>query len=137
MYIIYILVKFFAYSAWGYVALMMFCHDKKYLVGKSLIFGSVRLLMGIFIGAVLIMLASRSLNSITNNRLFIYFLVYPPIRVVEWLLMFLLMKLIYRKRLIAQYSRVFLWILGGVIISCLADIPILLTQGMMLGRIFC
>ena len=62
-----------------------------------------------------------------------YLVVYVPVRVVEWSLMLLILR---RQGAVPQYAA---WVTGGVVISCLADIPLGIMEGgvVPVGRPFC
>ncbi|MSO21907.1 MAG: hypothetical protein EXQ58_01355 [Acidobacteria bacterium] len=66
--------------------------------------------MGIF-------LAALTLNNAVRNSMLSYFVVYVPVRVVEWSLMLLILR---RQGAVPHYAA---WVAGGVVVSCLADIP--------------
>ncbi|MBM3803687.1 MAG: hypothetical protein FJW26_15405 [Acidimicrobiia bacterium] len=98
----------------------------------SLFYGLVRLLMGIVFGLGIFFAALR-LNNTVKNSLLTYFVVYVPVRVIEWSLMLWILR---RE---GTFSRYLLWVGGGVILSCLADIPLGVMEGgvVPVGRPFC
>jgi len=85
-------------------------------------YGAIRLLMGIFFG-VLIFFAALSMNNATRNSILTYAVVYVPVRFVEWSIMAFLIN---RER---PPLTAFYWILGGILISCLADFPLAAVTG--------
>ena len=82
--------------------------------------------MGIF-------LAALTMNNAVRNSILTYFVVYVPVRVLEWSIMLLIFR---RKGAILEYT---VWVAGGVVISCLADIPLGIVEGgvVPVGRPFC
>lgn len=132
--LIYLLGKYAAYSAWCYFGLRLFHRADAASVGRALGFGLVRLLIGIAFGfAIAFLVALPSFDSV-SSPLLPYLLVYVPVRVVEWSLMAKLMRMNLSK------SRTVYWVLGGIALSCLADIPLFAMTGGVrpnLGRIAC
>lgn len=92
--------------------------------------------MGIVFGIVIWFVGAEVAGRLwdtPHSDLIIYLLVYVPVRWVEWTLLDWLMA---RKSATAiGYG----WRLGGIAISCLADIPIIAFAGwrLPLGRFFC
>jgi len=128
----YLLTKFAAYSGWCYVGLRWFDPGRERRAAGSLYYGLLRLLMGVFFGMG-IFLAALTLNRAVKNSLLTYFVVYGPVRVLEWSLILLILR---RQGAVPQYAG---WIAGGVVISCLADIPLAILEGgvVPVGRPFC
>lgn len=131
-FVVYLLTKFAAYSAWCFVGLRWFDPSRTKKGTGGLFYGFLRLMMGIFFGMG-IFLAALTLNNAVRNSLLTYFVVYVPVRVVEWSLMLLIIR---RQGIRAQYLS---WVAGGVVISCLADIPLGIMEGgvVPVGRPFC
>ena len=131
-FVAYLLTKFAAYSAWCFVGLRWFDPSRTKKGTGGLFYGFLRLLMGIFFG-IGIFLAALTLNNAVRNSLLTYFVVYVPVRVVEWSLMLLIIR---RQGIRSQYLS---WVAGGVAISCLADIPLGIMEGgvVPVGRPFC
>lgn len=121
----YITLKGFAYSIWCYVALNFFFNNKKHLIISAAGFGLIRLLIGIFIGQFAIL---KLIGVIApSNQILDYFLIFPVVRLFEWLFLYFLMNCFYKKTLIINTYQLAGWILGGIIISCLADIPVFIA----------
>src|SRR5262252_6694292 len=108
--LVYAVTKFFAYSLWCWLGLRMIAPAYATLQ-RSLKYGALRWLIGLGFGiAAGIALGSVSRESVTR----LYFSVYAPLRVAEWLIMTILMS---RERSMASALRspgVWLWILGGI-----------------------
>jgi hypothetical protein len=128
----YLLTKFAAYSGWCYVGLGWFDPSRERRARGSLFYGFLRLLMGVFFGMG-IFLAALTMNNAVRNSILTYFVIYVPVRIVEWSLMLLILR---RQGAVLQYAA---WVAGGVVISCLADIPLGIMEGgvVPVGRPFC
>ena len=96
------------------------------------ILGVGRLFLGILLG-IFIFIAALTMNNATRNAPLTYFSIYVPVRVFEWGLFHFLIS---RK---VKWPRSAVWVLGGVVVSCLADIPIGIMEGgvVPIGRPFC
>jgi hypothetical protein len=128
----YLLTKLAGYSSWCYIGLRWFDPSRDRKARGSLFYGFVRLLMGVFFGMG-IFLAALTMNNAVKNSILTYFVVYVPVRIVEWSLMLMILR---RQRAAAQHLA---WVAGGVVISCLADIPLGIMEGgvVPVGRPFC
>src|SRR5215475_6944898 len=127
--LVYLGVKFLAYSGWLYFGLYRLRGSKPGL-GRAAAFGFLRLLMGFFFG-VLIYLASSWVVTRLGPGLGLglardvaaYLLVYVPVRWVEWSIMAVLVS----PRPVGPVGMVLGadagdrgWRAGGILISCLA-----------------
>ena len=94
--------------------------------------GGARLVLGVVVGAF-IFLAALSMNNATRNAPLTYVSIYVPVRVVEWVVLHVMVS-----RRVA-WPKSAGWVLGGVIVSCLADIPLGIMEGgiVPVGRPFC
>ena len=128
----YLSTKFAAYSGWCYVGLRWFDPSLDRKARGSLFYGFLRLLMGVFFGMG-IFLAALTMNNAVRNSILTYFVIYVPVRIVEWSLMLLILR---RQGAVLQYAA---WVTCGVVISCLADIPLGIMEGgvVPVGRPFC
>src|SRR5262245_41064643 len=116
-FLVYLLTKLADYSSWCYVGLRWFDPSRQGLAKGSLFYGFLRLLMGVFFGMG-IFLAALSMNNAVRNSVLTYLVVYVPVRLVEWSLMLLILR---RQGTFPRHAA---WVVGGVVVSCLADIPI-------------
>lgn len=115
-YSLYVVAKFIGYSGWSLVGLKLWNHSqgvKLFLNGLK--FGFIRMLIGILFG-LMIFIAYRTDNT---NLAFKYFIIYLPIRVIEW-------GILYRMISKSQPSprspmQIWLWILGGILVSFAID----------------
>jgi hypothetical protein len=98
-------------------------------------YGATRLVMGILLGFPMFLVALQVNNSIGSAPL-TYALVYVPIRVAEWAVLGMVMQEALGAR--QGFGRFGLWVLGGVCVSFAADLPLVLTKGLVPhGRPFC
>lgn len=147
---LYVLAKFFAYTVWCVLGIELLrssehattgllttapdTNPQKWLLANG--YGLVRLLMGVFFGLLIWLLGSMVAETIVNapgRDVITYLVVYVPVRWVEWTIL---------AWFIARHSAKSIgygWRLGGIAISCLADIPLIAAVGWMLpiGRFFC
>ena len=145
MSLIYPAIKFLAYSFWCYWGLRNFRPALNDLYTRSLLFGFLRLVMGLFFGLAIWMAGALILSRIgfgLPQNILAYLLIYVPVRWIEWSIM---------AALIVPDSFSFVqWISGtsppdrnwrvvGIAISCLADIPLIISfRGIIpTGRILC
>ena len=71
-----------------------------------------------------------------------YVSVYAPVRVVEWLIVYAILRRSPLQQRASSTSLAASWIFGGILVSFLADIPMLLTyegsqQFLPVGRFLC
>jgi hypothetical protein len=130
-YAIYILVKYLSYTAWCHLGLRLLAPERPRPLRTASLLGGARLALGIALG-LFIFFAALSMNNATRNAPLTYFSIYVPVRVVEWTIF---------HYVIGGYRgvRSFGWVLGGIVVSCLADIPIGVMEGgvVPVGRPFC
>jgi hypothetical protein len=138
-------LKFLAYAGWCYVGLYQFRPGLETRFSRSLAYGFLRLFLGFFFG-VLIFLLSSSLMSMLGSGLSqnvaTYLAVYVPVRWIEWAIIAMLIvpdSLSLLDWTIGTGAKDRLWRLGGITISCLADIPLIASLGgvVPVGRFLC
>jgi len=138
-------LKFVAYSFWCYVALYKLRRDGQPLFMRALGFGFLRLFMGLFFG-ILIWLLSSSLMSVLGyglpQNVLTYILVYVPVRWIEWTIMAAILlpgRYSFSRWIGGTGVNDRFWRLGGIAISCLADIPMIMDLGGVIptGRFLC
>lgn len=139
--LVYVLVKVTAYIAWCGAGARRHGHaDRIWL--KAIVYGLVRVGMGAFLGLVVILRLVDLVGPRLGNSLLTYLVVYLPVRWLEWSLMAVLMDQEHRTTrnfLIGRSLNLRLWRLGGMAISCLADIPVIAALGGLVpvGRFMC
>ena len=138
-------LKFLAYGIWCYLGLRMYRPEYSDVLTRWLVYGFVRLLMGLFFG-VIIFLGSRFTLDLIGTGLpqnaAAYALVYIPVRWVEWSIMAAWIipdSFSFADWIHGSSPRDRLWRLGGIAISCLADIPLIISFGGVIptGRFLC
>lgn len=128
----YIVVKYAAYMWWCSVGLTRLAPERPNPIRKAAVLGAFRLALGIGLG-LFIYVAALSMNNATRNAPLTYVSIYVPVRVLEWTVMHVFVA---RK---FQWPASVGWILGGIIVSCLADVPLGMMNGgvVPVGRPFC
>jgi hypothetical protein len=131
-FVAYIVVKYAAYTGWCYIGLVWLAPDRPNPARKAAVLGVFRLALGVDIG-LFIYVAALSMNNATRNAPLTYAAIYVPVRVLEWTVLH-----VFVARRFQRPGSVG-WILGGVIVSCLADIPLGMMNGgvVPVGRPFC
>jgi len=139
-FLVYSLVKFGAYVGWSTLGVKLHGHTNRIFL-RGLLWGVVRLFMGIVFGLVAIGLLANLIVGVAKSQPATYFIVYVPVRWVEWSLLGLWLDTQPPsiKAFLGGSSRTSVyWKLGGIVISCLADIPVLLAVGgLPVGRFMC
>jgi hypothetical protein len=143
--IYYFAAKFIAYCVWCYVGLRLFRSGDKLSIPRALGYGTVRFAMGFlfgiaifFIGSMVVQLPGTGLS----ESFVTYLAAYVPVRWIEWTIMSVLILpgRGYLSEWIVGAGRTDrLWRLGGIAISCLADIPLIASLGGVIptGRFLC
>jgi hypothetical protein len=143
MLIVFLVGKLIIYSAWCYVGLRLFRSHRIFSAPKvslldasiadnaahaavtastkqALGLGFFRLVIGIVFGVIAIFVGGAFIGGATNtfdSGVLVYTLFLVPVRALEWWI---------TARIIGKTSdsaRVLLWVFGGIVLSCLADIP--------------
>jgi uncharacterized BrkB/YihY/UPF0761 family membrane protein len=143
--LLYPTVKLLAYGFWCYLGLRTFRSSMNDVYRRSLLYGFFRLFMGLFFGVAIWMISSVVLSHIgygLPQNVLTYLLVYVPVRWIEWSIMAVL--------IVPDSFPLLRWIsgtspgdrnwrLGGIVISCLADIPLIASLGGVIptGRFLC
>jgi hypothetical protein len=133
--VFYAVTKFLAYCVWCWIGLRAFGPATASLT-RSLKYGALRWLLGLAFGvAAAIALGSVSRESVAG----LYFSVYTPLRVVEWLIMAVVMQRSSPAGAALRSPRVWLWILGGIAVSFASDLasPEGMAGRFCVGRCLC
>jgi hypothetical protein len=139
--LLYFGLKFAAYCAWMYLGLRTINKDRN--TTAFLAYGCGRLLLGIFFGALIYFLSALLLSKFGYGfaqNLATYLAVYVPVRWVEWSIFAALISHISFAEFVVGASKPDrLWRIGGIVISCLADIPLIISFGGVIptGRFLC
>lgn len=141
--LLYIAIKFLAYSAWIFWGLRTLRRQATPSPLASLALGFLRLCLGLFFGVLIYFLSATLLShlgyGLPQNAL-TYLLVYIPVRWVEWSIMAVILAPgSLAQFLVGAAKPDRLWRLGGIVISCLADIPLIVSLGGVIptGRFLC
>lgn len=138
-------LKLIAYTLWCYIALSRLSDDGKPAFPRALGFGFLRLLMGLFFG-VLIWFLGTALMSFVGyglpQNVLTYLVIYVPVRWVEWTIMAVILlpgSFSLSSWTVGTSLHDRLWRVGGIAISCLADIPLIMDLGGVIptGRFLC
>ena len=151
----YVVLKYAAYVAWCYVGLRL---AQKAARGerpaqapagnarrRAFVFGFVRLLIGIAFGFGIFMVGGMMHLNSPENSWPLYFGIYAPVRWVEWSIM---AALLVRGGSFIEFligaggGKMAAWQFGGIIVSHLADTPLILgSRGphdmLPVGRFLC
>lgn len=158
-FLIYIILKLVAYIFWCHLGInkLLVLKILKKVIYVSTLLGIIRLLIGMIFGFLIIcILADLMYTKYSLNKWLTYLLCYVPTRIFEWYIIYILIKSINLKipfinnisnanltsndlksNMISQgtsnhkFKHVCYWILGGTLISCLADLPIVLSLGIL------
>ena len=136
--LLYAVTKLLAYSAWCHVGLRWARPDAA-SARTSFGLGAVRWMIGLGFG-VLIFLASGSLDPDEVTRT--YFLVYTPVRALEWGIMAFIIAAPSHRESGSRWvgtARLPLWCIGGILVSFLTDLlsPEGLEGRFCMGRCLC
>jgi hypothetical protein len=140
--IFYLVVKFLAYSGWMFFGLRKLRNEQSLLV-RSFLLGFFRLCLGFFFGVLIYFVSSAlvsQLGSGSGSNVLTYLAVYVPVRWFEWsILAAILVPSSFTQFLFGAARLDRLWRLGGIVISCLADIPLIISLGGLIptGRFLC
>ena len=115
------------------------------LYTRSLLFGFLRLAMGLFFGLAIWIVGAFVLSRIGSGlpqNILAYLLIYVPVRWIEWSIMAVLIvpdSFSFVQWISGTSPRDRNWRLEGIAISCLADIPLIISfRGIIpTGRILC
>jgi len=123
----YVIVKFIAYAAWCYAGLRWLRQRDSFRAGLG--FGFLRLLLGVFFGVGIFVVGGMMHLEVPTHPVLMYLSIYAPIRYLEWSILFIL--LITRLQAVPSPPALWkrqAWILGGIVVSHLADLPLILTS---------
>jgi hypothetical protein len=124
-FLVYVIVKLAAYVSWCYVGLR-WLHQRNSVRG-GLAFGCARLLLGIAFGITIFVVGGILHREVPAHPVLMYLSIYAPVRYIEWTILAALL----RHSDASQAQPIFLgrqaWILGGIAVSHLADLPLILT----------
>ena len=143
--LLYFAVKFIAYSAWCFVGLGKFRHDQKSRLARAVAYGAFRFFLGFFFGVLIWLISSALMSKLgygVSQNVATYLLVYVPVRWIEWAIMAVMIvpgSYPFSRWALGTGGDDRLWRFGGIAISCLADIPLIMDLGGVIpvGRFLC
>jgi hypothetical protein len=145
----YLVFKSAAYCAWCWVGVRAFRPERTSRLGLAIALGLFRLLLGLGFGVGIFLAGGMLFESLASREslgsgaamVLTYLAVYVPVRWIEWGIL---------EAILFQGGRDFTtflggsgargvrWRLGGIAISCLADVPwMLAVGGIPVGRFLC
>ncbi len=134
----YAVLKFAIYSGWCYVGLKILRPGEPTRWKFALGLGFLRLMLGLFFGVAIFFLINLVAIALYGQQLLIYLAIYVPVRWIEWAIIDRLIARTLAGFLLGQNSTTRCWRTLGIVISCLADIPIIVwIGGLPLGRFMC
>jgi hypothetical protein len=141
MFFLYIILKIAAYIAWCWAGLAWLNPQRPGNRHWSAVkLGLLRFALGLFFGFAIWILVSVVYTKVHSSVLS-YVVVYVPIRWVEWSIIGILLEPeppSLKSFAFSSGGASAMWRLGGIVLSCLADIPIMIeVGGLPLGRFFC
>ncbi len=138
---VYVIVKYLSYLAWCYYGLKLLRGQAS--IGTVVAFGSARLGLGIVFGVAIFFAGAFLHLAVPAHPWLMYLAVYAPVRYVEWTVLAALLTsgADTARRVGDGVSQ--RWIVGGIVISHLADLPLILftyegAKGFLpVGRFLC
>jgi len=137
----YLLVKYAAYTLWCYFGMRWLIQKDSFRAGMGL--GFLRLLLGAFFGVGIFIVGGMLHLEVPTHPVLMYFSIYAPVRYVEWTILLLVLRAGYTSSVPAGLGKRQAWILGGILISHVADLPLILTSShgtkdfLPVGRFLC
>ena len=145
----YLLLKAAAYCAWCWAGVCTFRPERASKLGLGIALGLLRLLLGLGFGVGIWLAGSFVFERLATtdalgNRAAMaltYLAVYVPVRWIEWGILETIMftgERDFTTVLGGSGARGVRWRFGGIAISCLADLPLMLAMGgIPVGRFMC
>jgi hypothetical protein len=135
----YFVLKYLAYSFWCWMGLKMLRKEPPERA-KALAFGALRVFLGFTLGLFIWAMSTKVAASVGTDRataqIAAYLGVYVPVRWFEWSLIASLVERSPLAFLVPRTRNSLLFRLGGIAVSCLADVPMLI-DGLPIGRFMC
>jgi hypothetical protein len=143
-FLFYVAIKYAAYAGWCFVGIRWLGAPPATL-RSALGAGAVRLLLGVFFGLAIFLAGGMMHLNVPEHPWFSYFMIYAPVRWVEWSIMSLVLGKgphSVGSFLFGASNQERLWRLGGVVVSHLADTPLIVSgtgvkEMLPVGRFLC
>ena len=141
LFLSYVALKYTAYAGWCSLGIR-WLRGITPVLSSVLGLGLVRLFLGIFFGVAIFLIGAMMHLNVPNHPWLSYFAVYVPVRWVEWSIMTLLVAPGSGIFVLNGNSKANLWKWGGIAVSHLADMPLILsgsgvTDMLPVGRFLC
>ncbi|HVP41972.1 MAG TPA: hypothetical protein VMS96_00990 [Terriglobales bacterium] len=139
----YVALKFLAYVMWCYVGVGLLRTERTLRSAFGL--GAVRLMLGVLFGFGVFLIGGMAHLEAPSSPMLLYLEIYAPVRWMEWGVMAWLMRRQDRgpaALLLGADNQSRLWRAGGILVSIIADLPILLSRRganemLPIGRFLC
>ena len=139
----YVALKLLAYVMWCYVGVGLLRYERT--LRSALGFGVIRLILGVVFGIGVFIVGGMAHLEAPKSSLLLYLEIYVPVRWVEWGVMAWLMRRLDHgpaALLIGADNTSRMWRIGGIVVSIIADLPILLSHAgaremLPVGRFLC
>lgn len=141
VYPLYLLVKYAAYCLWSFYGLKTLRGQSS--AGAAVGFGSARLGLGMLFGIGVFFAGAMLHWNVPAHPWTLYLSIYAPLRYVEWTILAALMIASADGARKIGEGATQRWILGGIVVSHLADLPVILftyegAKGFLpVGRFLC
>ena len=141
LFLSYVALKYTAYAGWCFLGIR-WLRGITPVLSSVLGLGLVRLFLGIFFGVAIFLIGAMMHLNVPNHPWLSYLAVYVPVRWVEWSIMTLLVAPGSGIFVLNGNSKANLWKWGGIAVSHLADMPLILsgsgvTDMLPVGRFLC
>jgi hypothetical protein len=140
-FVAYVGIKYSAYVCWCYLGIRVFATERSRR--SAFAFGAMRLFLGVIFGVGVFFVGAMMHLSVPRHPFVLYLEMYAPVRWLEWSIMAaaLAPQVEGSRFLIGASNPSRAWRLGGILVSILADLPIILTSGakemLPVGRFLC
>jgi hypothetical protein len=131
----YFLLKYGAYAGWCFVGLRLLDPADPNPRSRAAVLGAGRVALGLSLGLAIWALSTRFYATHPDKTL-TYLAVYVPVRWFEWSLIASLVEKSALAFLVPRSGKSLVFRLGGIAVSCLADVPMLI-DGLPVGRFLC
>ena len=139
----YVALKYLAYVMWCYVGVGLLRSERTFR--SALGFGVLRLMLGVLFGFGVFLIGGMAHLEVPQSTFQMYLEIYVPVRWIEWGVMALLMRREDRGAaalLIGGDNKSRFWRIGGIVVSIVADLPVLLSHSgaremLPVGRFLC
>jgi len=141
IYPLYFIVKYLAYCLWCYYGLKLLRNQSS--IGAGVGFGSARLGLGMLFGIGVFFAGAMLHLNVPAHPWALYLSIYAPLRYMEWTILAVLMVASANSGRRIGEGVTQRWILGGIVVSHLADLPLILftyegAKGFLpVGRFLC